>query len=441
MALRDLALALILIGGLPIAFKRPFIGALIFAWLGMMSPHRYTWGFAYDFPWSKLYAAVILLGVLVTQDELQWKDSIRRYRLIILLVCWAALTTLFALEPARAFAKYQDVVKIQLMCLVTLALLHDRRQIVALMTVIILSVAFYGTKGGIFTIVHGGIYTVWGPSQTAIRDNNHLAAALVMLLPLLYWLSTVPKRWWPRLLILGSLILCAVSVFGSHSRGAFVAAAAMAGFFIWKNDRRWIALPLVAIGIAAALTIMPEKYWERIGTIETYQQDASAMGRINTWIAAYRIANNRITGAGYEYYSQRTFARYAPDPQDVHSAHSIYFQMLGEQGWIGLILFLAFWLSVWFQCSRTWKRLPPGPQNDSMRLLLRMIQVSLVGYAVGGAFVNIANWDLPYYLAIAVFALNRVSCATSTSKFSAPTQKPERPADSLITFGNVRMHR
>lgn len=439
MALRDLVLALLLIGGLPLAFKRPFIGALIFAWLGMMNPHRYTWGFAYDFPWSKLYAAVILIGALASQD-IQWKDSFRRYWLIILILFWAGLTTLFALEPGRAFAKYQDVVKIQLMCLVTLALLHDRQRVVALMTVVILSVAFYGTKGGLFTITHGGIYTVYGPLQSAIRDNNHLAAALVMLLPLLYWLSTVARRWWLKLAVLGSMILCAVSVFGSHSRGAFLAVAAMAGFFVWKSDRRLLAIPLVAIGVAAALTVMPEKYWERIETIETYQQDASAMGRINTWITAYRIANNRLTGGGYEYYGPRSFARYAPNPQAIHSAHSIYFQMLGEHGWPGLALFLAFWLSVWFQCGRTRKRLPADPENDSMRLLLRMIQVSLVGYAVGGAFVNIANWDLPYYLAIVVFALNRIASTAPATESSAPIAVPDRLARRSVAFGNVRLH-
>lgn len=437
MALRDLLLALLLIGGLPLSFKRPFIGVLIFAWLGMMNPHRYTWGFAYYFPWSKLYAAVILLGVLAARD-IPWRDSFRRYWLIVLIICWAALTTVFALEPDRAFVKYQDVFKIQLMCLITLALLHDRQRVVALMAVVILSIAFYGTKGGVFTIVHGGIYTVYGPEQSAIRDNNHLAAALVMLLPLLYWLSTIAKRWWLKLAVLGSMTLCAISVFGSHSRGAFLAVAAMAGFFVWKSDRRLLAIPLVIAGIVAALAVMPDKYWERIETIETYQEDASAMGRINTWITAYRIANDRLTGGGYEYYNLRNFARYAPNPQAVHSAHSIYFQTLGEHGWPGLALFLAFWFSVWFQCGRTRKSLPPGPENDSMRLLLRMIQVSLVGYAVGGAFVNIANWDLPYYLAIVVFALNRIASSAPAAALSAVTA-PTVPVRRSVLFGNVRL--
>jgi len=438
LAIRDLVLALVLVGGLPMAFRRPFVGALIFVWLGMMNPHRYTWGFAYDFPWSKLYALLTLAGVLAS-NEAEWTDSFRRYWLVLLMIAWAGVTTVFALEPTRAYDKYVEVLKIQLMCLITLTLLTNRARIVALMVVMTLSIAFYGTKGGVFTILYGGEYKVWGPLETAIRDNNHLATGLVMMLPLLYWLSTVPKRRWTKWAVVGSMLLCAVSVFGSQSRGAFLAVAAIALFFFLNSDRKLLAAPLIVVGVVASIVVMPEQYWERIESIKTYQEDASAMGRINTWATAYRIANERIVGGGYEYYSLRSFARYAPVPQDVHAAHSIYFQSLGEHGWIGLALFLAFWLSVWWHCGRTRKLLPAGHEGDSMRLLLRMIQVSLIGYAVGGAFVNIANWDLPYYLAIVVFALNRIAGSSAvmqprTFGTSGPT------ARTPMTFGNVRLH-
>lgn len=438
MAIRDLALSLLLFGGLPIAFRRPFIGALVFVWLGMMNPHRYTWGFAYDFPWSKLYAIAIMLGALASREDIAWKESLRQYWVALLIVAWAAFTTFFALEPRGAVNKYIDVIKIHAMCLVTLAMLNSRTRITALVAVMTLSIAFYGTKGGVFTIVHGGEFTVWGPLETAIRDNNHLATGLVMLLPLLYWLSTVVKPWWQKAAILGSLLLCAASVFGSHSRGAFLAVGAMALFFLLKSDRKLIAIPLIAAGIVTSAFVMPDKYWERIETIQSYREDASAMGRINVWTTAYRIANDRITGAGYDYYTPRVFARYAPIPDDVHSSHSIYFQALGEHGWIGLFLFITFWVGVWWICGRTRRSLPTGSENDSMRLLLRMIQVSLIGYAVGGAFVNIGNWDFPYYLAIVVFASRRLTASLGTAKEPATTPPPV--SAGTVAFGNVRLH-
>jgi len=437
-SLRDLALAVLLIAGLPAAFRRPFFGALVFVWLGMMNPQRYTWGFASEIPWSKLYAVAMLLGMLASK-EIQWRDSIRRYWILLIFLGWATVTTVFALEPEDAFSKYIDVLQIQFICLVTLAMLNSRARIIALIMVMSLSVAFFGTKGGVFTIVHGGEYKVWGPLDSAIEDNNHLATGLVMTLPLLYWLSTLVKPRWLKLGLLGSMFLCAVSVFGSHSRGSFLALTAMAAFFLLKSDRKLLVIPLILAGIATAVFVMPEEYWNRMETIETYQEDASAMSRITTWTTAYRVAQDRITGGGFEYYSDRSSARYSPIPDAVHSAHSIYFQTLGEHGWIGLALFLAFWLSVWWQCGRALKALPSGPEHDSMRLLLRMIQVSLIAYAVGGAFLNIGYWDFAYYLAIVVFAARRIGASAQASE-ALPETAPGIRGRPSVAFGNVRLH-
>ena len=441
MSIRDSLLALLLIGGLPVSIMRPFVGALFFVWLGTMNPHRYTWGFAYDFPWSKLYALAVVVGVMVSKES-QFRDSTSRYRIVLMLLAWMAVTTVFSLEPLRAWSKYADVLKIQLMCLVTLSLLTTRARITALVTVMTLSLAFYGTKGGVFTLAHGGVYTVWGPVDTAIQDNNHLAAALVMLLPLLYWLFRQARPRWQKIALIASLLLCAVSVFGSQSRGAFLAVGAMALFFLLKSDRKLLAIPLIAFGVIAAAIVMPDSYWQRIDTIHSYEEDGSAMGRINTWKTAFNIANHRVTGAGFEYYSDEAFARYAPVPASVHAAHSIYFQALGEHGWIGLLLFLSIWVTVWRQCLTAAAAFGPGPEGDTMRLLLRMIQVSLVAFAVGGAFVNIGNWDFPYYLAIVVFAAQRLaSSATPRTERAPGATVDRRQPKASLTFGNVRLHR
>jgi probable O-glycosylation ligase (exosortase A-associated) len=133
-------------------------------------------------------------------------------------------------------------------------------------------------------------------------------------------------------------------------------------------------------------------------TIETYEEDSSAMGRINSWHAAFNIANDRpLTGGGFELYSPEVFARYAPDPKAVHSAHSIYFQILGEHGWVGLALFLSLGINAWVNSRRLIRFARAKPELSWAADLARAIQVSLVGFAVGGAFVNIAYWEIQYY--------------------------------------------
>jgi len=412
MSLRDLLLTVLLVGGLPFALRRPFIGALIFAFISMANPHRFTWGFAYSMPWAFAYAGATMAGLFASPERLIG-DSIKRYWPMLLYVAWMGVTTAFALEPAEARFRFVQVAKIHVMCLVTLMLLTDWKRIRLLVWVTVGSIGFFGLKGGIFTLATGGAYLVWGPPDSAISDNNHLAVGLVMMLPMLYWLYRDTTKRWLRGLVGLTALMSAVSIFGSHSRSAFLGIIAMSAFLVLKSDKKLPVMVSVVLLASVAVFFMPEHYWERMATIEHYEQDASAMGRINTWKTAINVANDRVTGAGFDYYGRATFRRYAPNPEDIHSAHSIYFQALGEHGWIGLALFLNLWAYVWFRCGRlarnTGRKSDSDPESRSQALLVRMIQVSVIGFAVGGAFVNIANWDMAYYLAISALAVARIS--------------------------------
>jgi probable O-glycosylation ligase (exosortase A-associated) len=165
-----------------------------------------------------------------------------------------------------------------------------------------------------------------------------------------------------------------------------------------------------------------------MATITQYETDGSAMGRINAWWTAYAIAKDRITGGGFELYSPRVFARYAPNPTDIHSSHSIYFQALGEHGWIGLAMFLFILLYIWMQCRKVTRLAPPTPDGRAQALLAKMIQASLIGLMVGGAFVNIGNWDMVYYLAILAFGTARVVGAEAKDRRLANATASATPA-------------
>lgn len=141
-----------------------------------------------------------------------------------------------------------------------------------------------------------------------------------------------------------------------------------------------------------------------MSTIAEYEQDGSAMGRINAWWLAFNIANSRITGAGYEAYSAELFAAFAPNPLDIHVAHSIYFSVLGEHGYIGLVLFLLLWLTTLGVARRLRAETRNVEELKWLFNLAGMCQVSLVGYAVGGAFLSLAYFDLPFNIMVMLVA-------------------------------------
>ena len=410
MAIRDLALTLLLLGGLPFALARPFVGALFFAWLSLMNPHRLTWGFASTFQWAQFYAIATLLGFMFMQDRRWLADSFRRSSPLAAYLVWMTLTTIFAIETSAALSRLNEVVKILVMCFITLCLLTTPKRITLLAVVAGLSIAFYGVKGGFFTVTGGGVNRVWGPTGTVIADNNQLGTALAMTIPILYWITLTAKQRFVRLVIYGCMLLCGAAIFGTHSRGAFLALLFIGSYLLLKTTRRGPIILAICLAAGFALTVMPAEYWQRIETITGDEKDGSVQGRLNIWKAAFDIANQRLLGAGFDYYEgTRAFILYAPDLDRILSAHSIYFQSLGEHGWIGLILFLFWWAHVWRCCARAYQCIATHPSARTLQPLVRMIQASLIGYAVGGATVNIGYWDFPYYLAIIAIAIERLA--------------------------------
>jgi probable O-glycosylation ligase (exosortase A-associated) len=154
--------------------------------------------------------------------------------------------------------------------------------------------------------------------------------------------------------------------------------------------------------------LMPEKWFGRMESIGEYQADGSAMGRVNAWRFALNVATDNFMGGGYLTFTPRMFRVYAPNPFDVHAPHSLYFQVLGEHGFVGLALFLAFLYFSWRTGSRVLRYCKEQPDLKWASDLAAMCQVSLCGYCVGGLFLTLAYADLLYDVVIILVLLEKV---------------------------------
>ena len=412
--MRDVLLTLLIAGLLVWALMNPFVGVMLWTWLSVMNPHRLTWGFAYDFPFAQATAIVTLISLLIGYRKLKFPVTGLTVTLILFLV-WMNITMLFAIHQDLSMEMWSRVTKTLVMTLVALAVVRSEQQIRIFLWVFVMSVAFFGVKGGVFTILTGGESRVYGPPSSHIEDNNAISIALLMMIPLMMFLMNgLKKKGW-RLAMLGSVLLCGVAVVASYSRGAFVAGSAMVTMLAVKSRKRLLFIVLILLAVPAILVVMPQKWWDRMDTITIENPDQSIQGRFNAWGMAWNLALDRpIFGGGFAVYEPDVFARYAPDPLDIHSAHSIYFQVLGEHGFVGLGLFLLVSLLMW----RTGTRIIKAARTPEMQWraeLARALQVSMVGFLVGGLTVNIAYWDVYYFNLVLLVALERLASAAAPS--------------------------
>lgn len=399
--MRDILIIAIVMAGALAALRRPWIGIMLWTWLSIMNPHRYSWGLAYSAPLAAITAVSVMLGLLMTKErESPFKASPVTW--FVLFMIWITISWLAGLDVVGDYDQWKKVMKIDVMIVVSLMLLHSKQHVFALMWVCAGSLALLGIKGGFFTLKSGGGFHVWGPPGSFIEDNNEFALALVMAIPLLRFLQLQLQKAWARHGMTAVMVLCAAAALGSQSRGALLAISAMA-FYLWWNGKNKLRIGLTILMVAIPLILfMPDTWVSRMSTIGTYQEDASAMGRISAWWSAWNSAWHYPFGVGFDSARPELFALYSPYPDAVHAAHSIYFQVLGNHGFVGLVLFLGIFVTTWR--SAGWLRHQKFPAQEARWCseLGTLCQVSLAGYAVGGAFLSLSYFDLPYNIMVLV---------------------------------------
>lgn len=426
--MRDIVITLLVAGLLPMILRQPAMGALGWAWISIMNPHKLAYGFAYSLPFAQMIAATTLLSFIFSKQKkpLPMQGGVL---LLLGLIVWMTVTSFYAInDSAIVWDRWVFVMKIHVMLLVTLMILRGREQINRLIWVLVVSLGFYGFKGGLFTLATGGGGRVWGPRGGMLGGNNEFAVGLLLVVPLMYYLYQTATHRWAKRGLLATMLLCGLAILGTQSRGALLGLVAMASMLGLKSKYPVRSVVALCTLLLLAVAFMPDSWTKRMDSIQGYQADTSAMSRIWTWNTLLNVASDRpLVGAGFAAEGGKIFDLYAPrDPQYAvffgksFVAHSIYLQSLGEHGWPGFVLFVSIWLWTWWGAGRAAKQALGDAELQSwVPLLMRMCQVSLLGYATGGAFLSLANLDVPYYI-MAIVVLTRVEVQTRRRAAAGP---------------------
>ena len=420
--MRDLLMLGVMLGMVPMAFMNGFVAFLLWTYTSMMAPHVYLYGFMIGFRYVFVFAALALGALVLGRVKDRGRFLVDTPTVLIMVfVTHATLSALFSMQPNFHIAYRQEfLIKGMAMALAAPFFLTSRWRIHLTVIVLVAGLGFHGIITGLKVIASGGGHTVKGIPNSTLSDNNLFALGMVMLLPLCLYLAKYSQHYVAKWASLATFGLCVTAVLGSSSRGGFLALAIL-GFWYWiTSPRKLVSAVLVAIVAVGIVQFAPEQWFERIETIKDADSDQSFLGRVAAWKVSVNIANDHpIFGGGFDATQiQWIWEKYKNTPNFIHidiaemtakAAHSNYFQVLGDLGYLGLLIFLALLASA-FVTSRKIKRLAkrvPGGNAWAVDLSTA-ITLSLVAFMAGGAGVSLAYFELMYLLVVMLSVIRRV---------------------------------
>jgi O-antigen ligase len=415
----SLVLTIYVLAFMLLGLRRPFIWVLAYLYIDLMAPQKVVWAILPSLQISLVAFIAAFVGYLFVDRKDNSRFTLRQALLLLLLV-YCGMTTLSADFPVEAAAKWSWVWKALVFAIILPLTLTTRLRIEAAVLVMALSVGAIAIGGAIKTLVTGGGY---GSLHLMVNDNTGLyegsiiSCAAIAVIPLIAWLaghgSIFRPDWRVKLYALALGFACLLIPIGTQARTGLLCIGILAILSLRMVRHRLLYIGLIgAVGLAA-IPLLPESYTKRMNTIESHEGDESASTRVAVWMWTLDYVGLHPFGGGFDAYRQNrltyqttkaqtdgntTSVEYDEVTDKARAYHSSYFEMLGEQGWPGLFLWLWLQLSGLWQMERIrmrWKK-RKEPETAWVVPLATAMQHAQLIYLAGSVFVGIAF--LPFAL-------------------------------------------
>jgi len=425
--MRDLIFVGYLVALLFIAFKRPFLFTLVYAYVDIVAPQRLSYFMLNSVPLSLIVFALAFLGYLVADNKQDSRFSFRQ-AIMLLLLAYCGYTTVQAEVPVAALEKWDWVWKALVFAIFLPLTLRTRLRLEALALFMVLCAGTLIITGGIKTLASGGGYGVLVllvDNNSGLYEGSIISTVAICIIPLILWLAhhgtIFPPDWRVKLFAYALIFSALLIPIGTQARTGLICIG------VWAVlQLRFVRYRLLYGGLAVAIgllsiPLLPQSFTERMGTIENYQADQSASTRLAVWQWTLGYVKQHPFGGGFDVYrinkltyelSEVDITQYEEwgiDPDDVDARlvedesrafHSSYFEMLGEQGYPGLILWLIIHVGGLWRMELLRRRYAKSEKQSEQWVapLAIALQHGHVIYLVGALFVGIAYQPFVYML-------------------------------------------
>jgi probable O-glycosylation ligase (exosortase A-associated) len=401
--------------------RKPFVWVLAYVYIDVLAPQKISWFLLQTIPISLIAFTLAFLGWAYADAKQGSRFGLRQW-LIVILLGYCGATTLAADIPEAALAKWDWVWKALVFAAFLPLALRTRLRIEATALVMVLAAGAIVIPAGIKTLLSGGGY---GALHLLVNDNvglyegSILSTVAIAVIPLGLWLARHGTIFTPdrraRLFALALAFACALIPVGTEARTGLVCLGVLALLGLRQVKRRFLYVGLIGAAALLAAPFLPQSFTARMETISDHQADQSASTRLAVWRWTIDFVRDNPLGGGFDAYRQNRLAVEIVDTAEAGNTtahetrtvvekgrayHSSYFEMLGEQGWPGLALWLLIHLLGVWQMERVYRRYRRKAEPDKAwiaPLAYALLQAQIV-YLVGSLFVGVAYQPFCYMI-------------------------------------------
>ncbi len=407
--MRSFYILLVYLTFLVLGTAAPFVLGLGYVWVDTFNPQTVSYSLLASLPVALIMGVACLLGY-VALDRRAPPHLTSTTVLTLALAVWITATCLWAVVPTQAWSKWDPAFKVLLFSAFLPCIIRSRVQIEALLQVFVMSLAVQFVPFGLKTLISGGGYGMAlgiTSGNAGLNEGSTLATVCLMLVPIILFLRRhallLPRAMWVQAMYLVLAALAVATAIGTYERTALVGLVVVAAF-MWLRSRHKLLFGFALVAAGAAIVLGTSHGWNaRIGTVDNFAQETSALGRLLVWRWTFDFALAHPFGGGFNAYVTDliTFPHGEDgEPLIVHGLayHSIYFEVLGEHGWPGLALFLALFAAALGTLQGVVRRTRRVPELLWCRDLAVTLQASILTLAACGAFIGIAFQPTLYYM-------------------------------------------
>jgi len=441
-AVRDLVVLGAVLVWMPLSLANPFIAYLIWVWTGLIALNTYLYGFMASAQLNMMFAltAISMIGLGFDKRKLPFELN-RSGILMVLFAVQATCSAVFAYPNIpRNWEMYTDLLKMFLLCLMMPMVVSGRFRIHAMVLTLGLGLGFHGMLDGLKLLASAGGHIARGNPK--FGDNNHFAVAMALVIPILLYLYQVSARVWVRMGFLATAFLGALSVIATHSRGGLLCLFVIAFTIVTRSRRKFAGMLAIALTATAIVALAPDSWSERMETMKEPSEDGSFMGRVMAWKRGSAIAlENPLLGGGfYSVQADSIYPQFAykqgllgfvqtPPPDGVAlAAHSIYFQVMSDVGFLGFFLYLAI-LGAGFLAAAEIRRIARRADGrfDWASDLADALTASLLAFMAGGALVSLAYFEAIFMICMLLEIVKRQVLSDLASQPAAAGIAVDKP--------------